>query len=186
MNLRKDRRALSLLAGRLLDTGLRAAGYAVTEPLAAKGGKLYFPNGPFVSLSHSGMMAACALSKRPVGLDLQRVVAVHPRLPARICTQEELLYLQTSPAPTRDIIALWALKEAYFKEAGGKNSLLVMQKANFTLPALPSKEAQPSLPLSAKRALPALQGHRIAGPGGWSFWLWELPENYMLALCEQA
>ena len=60
------------------------------------GGKPYFPDHPSLhfNLSHSGGLALCALDAAPVGVDIQVVKTLRPALPRRVCSPEELAWLE--------------------------------------------------------------------------------------------
>ena len=79
----------------------------------------------FVSLSHCDDMVACAVSEEPVGIDIERIRPVKEGLCRRVCTPEELAYLQAAPeelssdpASLRRFFEIWTGKEAYFKKCG--------------------------------------------------------------------
>lgn len=83
----------------------------------------------FVSLSHSGQMVACAVSDRPVGIDIEHIRPVKPNLMERVCTAKELAYVLAGntlpkgqpcedPAVLRRFFEVWTGKEAYFKKCG--------------------------------------------------------------------
>ncbi len=72
-----------------------------------------FPDHHF-NLSHSGGWAVCALSHRPVGIDLQKVRSDSPA--ARKFTPREQEWLQGQPVDA--FTALWVKKEAYLKCIG--------------------------------------------------------------------
>ncbi len=87
----------------------------------AEEGKPYFPQNPGreFNLSHSGSLALCALDRKPVGVDIQVVKQWRPGLPARVCSPEELAWLEGErrelwPAFT----TLWAMKESRVKCTG--------------------------------------------------------------------
>ena len=84
-------------------------------------GKPYFPGAPqyHFNLSHSGPFALCALSDRPVGVDIQVVrPAWSPKLVDRSCTPEERSWLAALGDRPEDFAALWACKESMGKESG--------------------------------------------------------------------
>ncbi len=83
-------------------------------------GKPYLPGQPQFqfNLSHSGDLALCALSSRPVGVDIQVLRPFRPRLVDRSCTGAEGNWLQTQADPTAAFAQLWALKEAISKHSG--------------------------------------------------------------------
>ena len=69
--------------------------------------------------SHSGPFALCALSDRPVGVDIQAVrPAWSPKLVDRSCTPEERAWLAALGDRPEDFAALWACKESMGKESG--------------------------------------------------------------------
>lgn len=78
------------------------------------------------NLSHSGDFVVCAVSDRPVGIDVERIRPVRARLAEKSCTPGELRWLQAAPGwdetLTGEALArffrIWASKEAYFKWAG--------------------------------------------------------------------
>ena len=97
-------------------------------------GKPYFPGAPqyHFNLSHSGPFALCALSDRPVGVDIQVVrPAWSPKLVDRSCTPEERAWLAVLGDRPEDFAALWACKESMGKESG------------YGLPYPPSRLAAP-------------------------------------------
>jgi 4'-phosphopantetheinyl transferase len=78
-----------------------------------------------VNLSHSGRLAALALSRdRPVGVDVQRVRSLDvTRMSARYYPAGEARYVAAGHAPDarrRRFFTLWARKEACLKATGGR------------------------------------------------------------------
>lgn len=63
----------------------------------------------FVSLSHSGSFAVCALSDKPVGIDVEQRRAIDERL---------LKKIQHPKDEADDFFRLWTAKEAFFKQQG--------------------------------------------------------------------
>lgn len=83
----------------------------------------------FVSISHSGEMAACAVDEKPIGIDVQGIKPIKSKLICRVCTKEEEEYVLASAAgatgemiydqPTLErFYEIWTAKEAYFKKVG--------------------------------------------------------------------
>ena len=64
------------------------------------------------SLSHSGGLALCALSDRPVGVDVERVRPHRARLPEYALSPEELAAFDGS---WENFCRLWTLKESWCK-----------------------------------------------------------------------
>ena len=83
-------------------------------------GKPHFPDHPDLhfNLSHSGNYALCALDEHPVGVDIELIRPHHPRLSQRICSAEELAWLDGQEAPLSALCQLWARKEALVKYHG--------------------------------------------------------------------
>lgn len=73
--------------------------------------------GLYVSISHSGAYAVCALDDRPIGLDMETIRTVDSRLVHRVCSEAELRYLDTGDS-LRRFWELWTAKEALFKLTG--------------------------------------------------------------------
>ena len=65
------------------------------------------------------------IGEEPVGIDIERIRPVKEGLCRRVCTPEELAYLQAAPeelssdpASLRRFFEIWTGKEAYFKKCG--------------------------------------------------------------------
>lgn len=116
-------------------------------------GKPYFPHLPRCqfNLSHSGTLALCALSDRPVGVDIQMVRPVwRDSLIDRSCTPDERAWLRSRQDRPEEFAALWAAKECLGKQSGGG------------LPYPPSRLAGPLPP----PASPSPPGRSISPRGG--------------------
>ncbi|MDR0326423.1 MAG: 4'-phosphopantetheinyl transferase superfamily protein [Oscillospiraceae bacterium] len=116
----RDNRAA---ATQLLRRGL-AEEYGITGDLVftyGPNGKPYLTEYPrvFFNISHCRTGAACVISDREAGIDIQDVRAFSQRTARRVCTEAELARLAASPAPERLFCRLWAVKEAYVKWHGG-------------------------------------------------------------------
>jgi 4'-phosphopantetheinyl transferase len=98
-------------------TGVHPAGqrYGRTEegkPL------LLYPEGWHVSLSHSRGREVAAVSRRPIGVDIERVRPVCPALARRIFTPEEWLAIESSADPALEYTRLWTRRESFCKCTG--------------------------------------------------------------------
>ena len=84
------------------------------------GGKPFFSEREDLhfNLSHSGDLALCALDGAPVGADIQIIKEWRPSLPRRVCSAEELAWLEEQPDLWSAFTLLWTLKEARSKESG--------------------------------------------------------------------
>lgn len=117
----KDKR-LSLAAGILLRTALERAGAGEGELSFGQNGKPHLPGGGVeFNLSHSGRLAVCAVSGRPVGADVEAFRHFDEKLLRRICHERELANLRERAEPEegdRVFTELWTLKESFMKYLG--------------------------------------------------------------------
>lgn len=67
------------------------------------------------NLSHSGDIAVCAVSDKPIGIDIEALREIRPDAAKRFASAEELEYIGSDP---RRLFEIWTLKEAYFKCVG--------------------------------------------------------------------
>jgi 4'-phosphopantetheinyl transferase len=73
----------------------------------------------WVSIAHSGEYAAAAASLYPVGIDIERQRPISETVMRRICSREELIWLDSSADLTLPrFFRLWTMKEAYGKMYG--------------------------------------------------------------------
>ena len=91
-----------------------------------KSGKPVIDNG-YISLSHSGRYAVCALSLFPVGVDIEMLRSISPLLGKRILTEEEQALLKVGN-DEHYLLRKFVVKEAYLKLTGegiggGMNSI---------------------------------------------------------------
>ncbi len=87
-------------------------------------GKPYLEGNEFYfSISHSGEFVACAVSRRPVGIDIEKKRTVNLPLIKRVCTEEELSFVlsdskSTDSSVCERFLRIWCLKEAFLKYTG--------------------------------------------------------------------
>ena len=62
--------------------------------------------------------AVCAVSKQPVGIDIERIGAYQPNVARRVCSDAEQKLLEQCEDPARLFYRLWTLKESYVKLTG--------------------------------------------------------------------
>ncbi|HIT54117.1 MAG TPA: 4'-phosphopantetheinyl transferase superfamily protein [Candidatus Fimivicinus intestinavium] len=72
----------------------------------------------FFNISHSGHYAVCAVSDRPVGIDIEQQRAYRPQLAGRVCSEAEQSLLAQSRDPSQLFCRLWTLKESFVKCTG--------------------------------------------------------------------
>lgn len=68
-----------------------------------------------VSISHCDDYIACAVHEKPVGIDIERCRPVKPAMLQRVCTANELAWVQED---TERFFEVWTAKEAWFKMTG--------------------------------------------------------------------
>jgi len=85
-----------------------------------KYGKPFFPERPDCqfSLSHSGAFSLCALSDRPVGVDIEVVRPRKENLPQYALTEKEYTAWNKMGATWDAFYELWTKKEAWGKYTG--------------------------------------------------------------------
>ena len=112
---------LSLLAGRLLCSGLRDLGLTsyIDKIVVDKNGKPYIPGNPiYFSISHSGTKAMVVFSDSEVGCDVQEMKKKAVSLADKYFTDDEKKEIDDSEDPVRTFYKLWTLKECYMKSSG--------------------------------------------------------------------
>ena len=74
------------------------------------------------NVSHSGDMVVCAVSDRPVGIDVEQIRPMRDSVAKRICSQEELDYWSAPSISEAErlnrFFEIWTAKEAYCKCIG--------------------------------------------------------------------
>lgn len=76
-------------------------------------------DGCYISLSHSGDYAVCAVSSFPIGVDIEKKRDVNPKLINKICVNDAERGYATD---TQNLLTLWSVKEACFKALSPKVS----------------------------------------------------------------
>ena len=112
-----DKRRLRIAADHLCRTA--AAEALGLSPAEVKFGKNEhgkpITDGMEFNLSHSGDIAVCAVSDKPIGIDIEALREIRPDAAKRFAAAEELEYIGSDP---RRLFEIWTLKEAYFKCVG--------------------------------------------------------------------
>lgn len=115
----------------------------------------------FFSLSHSGEYAVCAVSDKPIGVDIQRIAPIPERVIKRFCTGREQKQLNDSLEREKAAVKLWALKESYLKAS--EKSLSEVFGREFVISADDS----------------------VTGVKGYCCSLFEQIDGYVTAVCEK-
>lgn len=119
------RRAWEHKAGRAL-LALALARWGLPAPGGLESILRYGPRGkPYLdcpgfhfNISHSSGLAACAVERLPVGLDMERRRVFSPALANRICTPEERSLIEAAPDRDWALTQLWTCKESLMKLTG--------------------------------------------------------------------
>jgi 4'-phosphopantetheinyl transferase len=81
-----------------------------------KHGKPFAENLPvFFSVSHSADMVICAVSDKEIGIDIEKIKPVNPKMSEKFATEKEIEYIRSTE---NGFFEIWTLKEAYFKCIG--------------------------------------------------------------------
>ena len=94
------------------------SGAALLPPVYSyeKSGKPVIENG-FISISHSGKYAVCAVADAPVGVDIEVRRTVSPAISRRVLTDAERAEYRAEPSDDY-LLRKFVIKEAYFKMTG--------------------------------------------------------------------
>ena len=76
-----------------------------------------YPNVHF-NISHSGAYAVCAVSDRPIGVDVQAIRPYNPDVAKYVCSFNELMQIESSSDPASEFTRIWTRKEAHLKMFG--------------------------------------------------------------------
>lgn len=106
------------LAGELLLRRLLSGEGIVAVPERLSSGQPVLSGSKLhVSISHCDDRVVCAVSGRPVGIDIEKIRPIRPGMMERVCTAEELRYVRGGNETER-FFEVWTAKEAYFKMLG--------------------------------------------------------------------
>ncbi len=75
----------------------------------------------YISISHSGEYAVCAVDIKPVGIDIEKIREVNIKTAKRFCNKEELEFINNSDNAL-NFFKIWTAKEAEFKKRDESNS----------------------------------------------------------------
>lgn len=67
------------------------------------------------NLSHSGDFVLCAVDEHPVGVDIEAVRQISPKLIERVCSSEESAFVR---GDSSRFLRIWTAKEAIVKQSG--------------------------------------------------------------------
>ncbi len=82
-------------------------------------GKPYLSNSKLhFCISHSGGYVCCAIGKKRIGVDIQRIKSFSDNVAKKILSPDEYMYLESSTDKELLFFYYWSLKEAYIKMTG--------------------------------------------------------------------
>lgn len=81
-------------------------------------GKPGVPGGPEFSLSHTKGAVVLAVDPDPVGVDVEALRPISPKLPRRVLSGQEFAWFSARGSRPADFFTLWTLKESYYKALG--------------------------------------------------------------------
>ena len=70
------------------------------------------------NISHSGDYVVCAISDKPVGVDIQKISEYNPNVAERVFNEKELIQIENSLDKASEFTKLWTQKEAVLKMYG--------------------------------------------------------------------
>ncbi len=117
--LKKDEaKKQSIGAELLLNRAVSIAAPEIKRPViweTDENGKLYIPDSNiYVNLSHSGKYAVCAVSDKPIGIDIQLCDKADMEIAKRFFAPDEVEYLENGG----DFFEIWVKKESFIKAVG--------------------------------------------------------------------
>lgn len=128
-------------------------------------GKPYFPAFPqyHFNLSHSGSLALCVLDDHPVGADIEVIRPHHPKLAQRVCSPDELVWLEGEKDKISALCQLWTRKEALVKHRG-TGLTVPLRSIRVPLPPAAEQDGLMFLALVAPELCLCACGHTPAAP----------------------
>ena len=79
------------------------------------------------SLSHCREAAACVVSDKPVGIDIESIDHYDEAVAAQVMSSAELRKIHASPSPQMAFTRLWTMKESLYKLTGGDPGADILQ-----------------------------------------------------------
>ncbi len=129
---RKRTIAGELLARRMLSAALDCGEKDVPLQWDELGKPTVERDGVYVSVSHSGAWAVCAVAETPVGVDVEVIRSAQEKFMRRVCSEREMACIRPGDdGDCRRFWEIWTAKEALFKLTG-RGPLLALSR--FALP----------------------------------------------------
>ena len=141
---KEDDKKRSLLAAELVARLLKKRGVSGSLETGPEGKPFLKGCDLFVSITHSEELVACAVSRKPVGIDAEKIKPMRPELMQYACLPEEWQYVCQGKQISRlveqeDVLRrffeVWTAKEAFYKKNGAGNMLqtntLALEKTHY-------------------------------------------------------
>lgn len=168
----QDRITEHRLGRELLQFGLERE-YGIFREVVREGnGKPFLKGEPGIdfSIAHTAGLVVCGIQERRIGVDVEQIRQFDERLMRRICTEEEMYFVEQERVKmTREekFFHLWTLKESFLKATG--QGL-----------AVPMRETGFSIRVKGKRMTD------IRGPvPGWKYMQYRYRDSYIISICEE-
>ena len=114
-----------LAAYLLLKYALKKSGIENFKIIKGEKGKPHLENSElYFNISHCKYGAAVAVSRSPVGIDVQEIEEYREGVAKRVFSEEEIRYTENSENQAKTFTRLWTLKEAAAKCDGGGIAVL--------------------------------------------------------------
>lgn len=125
-------------------------------------------SGIYFNISHTSGLVACAINTQEIGIDVEYIRPYDRRLMHRICTEEEIAYIDGGNRVGEQIkserfFRLWTLKESYLK-AIGRGLAVPMKEVSFILDGSDTEQITSNVP-------------------GWTFRQFRFANRYLVSLC---
>lgn len=119
---KSNKRKLEWLSIRAL---LQSTQYRDFKILYYDNGKPYLKNSSkYISISHSKKMVVIAISKFPIGIDIEQLRSSKSNINNLFLNEQEIKKYITCENGTEELLSLWTVKEAAYKFAPNKANIL--------------------------------------------------------------
>lgn len=127
-------------------------------------------SGIYFNISHTKGLVACGIEEQEIGIDVEWIRPYDRRLMRRICTEEEIAYIEDGNRVGEQIknerfFRLWTLKESYLK-ATGQGLAVPMKEISFIMEENNREQISSNLP-------------------GWTFRQFRYAGRYLVSLCRR-
>jgi len=114
-------KAICVLSFLLLSAGLLQHGIKNNEiefKYTINSKPYLFNNDIFFNISHTDSLIACGISQNECGIDTEKIKPFKQKLAERVCTPDELDYIENAADKQEAFADIWTKKESYIKYKG--------------------------------------------------------------------